>query len=228
MKKQNFLFSVVILTMLITSGCVTEQQKPLGAKSNPQNTFSGVGIQEVRSHEGPISDMLVPDDTVLQLTEKKSPYEEGVHGYKRNIGLKEKGLTSNGVMNNRPGKIKELYPPHQTKILTTKEENHNYQENVNFKQALLSLETIQDVHIVETNEQILVGIESSGGHHEHQNKVEKTVQAYANEYDIDKEVIVTTKRTIINRMEAFENHEEGRFPFRSFKGMMAEFKELFR
>ena len=65
--------------------------------------------------------MLVPDDTVLQLTEKKSPYEEGVHGYKRNIGLKEKGLTSNGVMNNRPGKIKELYPPHQTKILTTKD-----------------------------------------------------------------------------------------------------------
>ncbi len=218
-----------MILFVVLTGCVLEQQRPLGAKSDPDLTFSGVGTNEMRSHEGPITDMLVPDNTVLGLTKGKPPYQTGSLGYKRNIGITEKGTNWNGLMNNRPGLIKKLYPPDQSYLLERKRgmgiQQMGLDATEQLKSSILSLETVEDVHIIETDEQMLIGIESSEANND---KLTRSVREEIQVDSIDKEVFITSKRSIINRMEAFENGEQAGWPFRSFKGMVAEMQELFR
>ncbi|WP_413380644.1 YhcN/YlaJ family sporulation lipoprotein [Alkalihalobacillus sp. 1P02AB] len=218
-----------ILLLIVLTGCVLEQQRPLGAKSDPDLTFSGLGTNEMRSHEGPITDMLVPDDTVLGLTKDKVPYQTGSLGYKRNIGITEKGTNWNGLMNNRPGLIKKLYAPDQSYLLERKPgtgiQQMGLDSTEHLKSSILSLETVEDVHIIETAEQMLIGIESSEANND---KLIRSIREATEADSMDKEVLITSKRSIINRMEAFENGEQAGWPFRSFKGMVAEMQELFR
>lgn len=74
MKKIVMLLFVSLL--FITSGCASiEQQKTLGANDRLDEGFRVLGIKGARSLEGPLSDMLVPDDVPKSRTLSNIMYE---------------------------------------------------------------------------------------------------------------------------------------------------------
>ncbi|GAF67073.1 hypothetical protein BTS2_3981 [Bacillus sp. TS-2] len=218
---------MVTLSLFILSGCILEQQQPLGAKSEHQ-TFSNLGIKTAEKWQGPLTDMLVPDESIMGLTKDKNP--EAYDGSnKRNLGMYENSQ-QHGLMNNQPGLIKDDYPPFQSYYLNRKHHSKSYSTtNVQedhksmIKGRLLSLENIKDVHVIETDNELLIGIESN---ETSMRKLERSVQNEIEQLDISKKVSFTTKRSIINRMEALENNINVPQPFQSFGGMMGEFNEF--
>ncbi|WP_170885533.1 YhcN/YlaJ family sporulation lipoprotein [Bacillus alkalicellulosilyticus] len=222
--------TTVMVTIILLSGCVVDQQQKFGANSNREEGYSGFGTDRVRSMEGPLSDMMVPDAAPKGRVDLAKPIAEQNDYVKeeRLLDFEGQGTNRNGnrVLVNRPGTLRGKYlmsdKPHLTKKYNVNIENLSDEDKV--RQTLFSYEEVEDVHIVTSDGMILVGVESP---EQNRRKLRRDLkQIVKEETDVDN-VIIALERPMVSRIQALEHGISTGEPFEEFGAGLAEIIETF-
>lgn len=162
---KNVLFLIFILFGLIVSGCTVEQKQPMGANENVDEGFSGFGTMRARELEGPLSDMMVPDERVKGRSKVADEIADGEPYISReaNLGLRTKKDGAN-IYSGKVGLIDDQNiagdrPDLQRKQDIVEGKGKTIEEKITLR--LKNLETINNVYVVSDDGFLLVGVESS-------------------------------------------------------------------
>lgn len=218
---------ILISGILICGGCQIEQKSVMGANSNREEGFSGYGVTRVRSLEGPLMDLVVPDRAPKGFTDPvHSLHHEGQYTTKKRILSTRRGER---ILNNRPNVLRDKYahrdkPYLQKKSYQVQTEQTAQGERLRrIERRIEALEHIEDAHVLAEGDQIIIGIESD------EQDRKKLIEAVENEISDEvggATVYITTNRRLINQMNAIEHHVSWPHPFEGVGGTVGEFADL--
>lgn len=152
MKKGIVLF--ISFFVFFLQGCASYNDEAVhGANSDRLEGFRTFTMKGARSLEGPITDMLVPDDSPKALTVRtKRVAEENVYFKNdKNLGFRDlaRRSTDANVLDVRPDKIYN----------DMKAKNGNFEQvKANLRSQILSNNNVSDVNIVKTGNTLLVKV----------------------------------------------------------------------
>ncbi len=206
----------------------------MGANPNRNEGFSGYGVTHARNLEGPLSDMMVPDDAPKGLTDP-APHltHEGAYTTgKRNLSMDHEGINKQGprILNNRPGIIRDKYP-HSTDTQlnekTTIQSNRHLQATTDLTRKIEArveaLENVRDAHVMTDGNRIVIGLESN---EQDRVKLRRSVEQEVEQVTELSNIYITTNRKMINRMNAIEHHVGIDKPFDSIGGTVGDLADL--
>jgi hypothetical protein len=223
----------LLLTAFLLTGCTVPQKTEMGANSNRDEGFSGYGVNQARQLEGPLSDLMVPDQSPKGLVDP-APHlvREGAYiTGKRDLSMHvDRSINGQRILNNRPGVVRDKYAHSNNpnvKRKTTVQQRKHYQATsevtLKIEQRVERLENVRDAHVITDGERFVVGLESS---EQDRPKLIRTVkEEISGIADLNK-VYITTDRIIINRMNALEHHVNLPRPFESIGGAIGDIADL--
>ncbi|UOE92229.1 YhcN/YlaJ family sporulation lipoprotein [Alkalihalobacillus sp. LMS39] len=222
--KRLSVFSALFLILVMTSGCVIEQQQPLGTNNNRDEGFSGYGTNEARELEGPLSDMMVPDWAPKGRTDRAGQIARNNEYVpkERNLGFEEQGTNRVGprIFSNRPGTLRDKYmlsnKPHLEKQYEPNVEGLSNEDAI--ESIVLSFKEVENVHVVTHDGQTLVGVQSS---EQNRRKLRRDIKEELKKENIDHVHIATDRRTV-SRIQALERGMSTAEPFEEIGAMFAE------
>ncbi|MFC0470204.1 YhcN/YlaJ family sporulation lipoprotein [Halalkalibacter kiskunsagensis] len=224
----------LLIGILILTGCTLPQKEEMGANTNRNEGFSGFGVAQARNLEGPLSDLMVPDDAPKGLTDpapqlmREGAYTTG----KRNLSMPHEGINQQGprILNNRPGIIRDKYPHSSDSRLHKKitiQNNRHQQASTDITRKIETrieaLENIHDAHVMSDGNKIIIGLESN---EQDRGKLRRSVEQEIEQVTDLSNVYITTNRNIVNRMSALEHHVSLKQPFDAIGGTVGELADL--
>lgn len=161
-------FILLVSMILMISGCASlEPQQKLGATNNQEDGFRILGTNRARSLEGPLSDLLVPDDapkTRISLADEIA--EKNLYYAKeKDLGFENQGINRAGsrVVDLHPGSMRDDYllrdKPQMKKKQTVKVQSANLVDEIRVK--IKAIEKIENVYVVKDGNIVLIGVEAS-------------------------------------------------------------------
>ncbi|WP_216829172.1 YhcN/YlaJ family sporulation lipoprotein [Alkalihalobacterium elongatum] len=235
MKKLTSVIVMLMLMITMFSGCgVVEQKQPMGANNFRDEGFSGFGTNRARNHEGPLSDMMIPDGVPKGRADRAQPIANNNMYYtsERNLGFKTQGTNRSGarIYNNIPNTIRGKYVLGDRPHLRHKQTNDNNHQALtkdeSIRQTLLAIENINEVYVLPHDGMFLIGIESP-----EQNRpklIQEVEEELADMVDLEKVRIATDRRNV-NRIRAMLDGNDIAEPFQGIGGQLSEVrKNIFR
>ncbi len=203
----------IIICLLVTvfiSGCSIEQNLEHGANSDRTEGFSGYGTMRVRYMEGPLSDMMVPDNVPMgRADSSKIVAEENVLlSGERNLSFSNQGINRNGarILSNRPGTLHDKYFLREKPQMTKRTAHHslpNGSKEQRIQQQIQSLETIENVFVVTSGQRTLIGVQSQEpNRHKLQREIRNELQEHGL-VDVNNLYIATDRRNV-NRIRSLQ------------------------
>ncbi|WP_332630245.1 YhcN/YlaJ family sporulation lipoprotein [Halalkalibacter flavus] len=222
----------LVITAALLTGCTIPQEAEMGASPDRNEGFNGYGVQQVRALEGPISDMMVPDQSPKGLTDPvRHLTDRGSYTTRhRNLSMKHEGLNQQGarILSNRPGVLRDKYSysndPH---VARNNNGMRNQQATTEITREIEtrveSLENVRDAHVMTDGNHIVIGVESR---EQDRVKLKRLVEDEVRQITDLRNVRITTDRKMINRMNAVEHHVGLDKPFDSIGGTAGELTDL--
>ncbi|WP_026671852.1 YhcN/YlaJ family sporulation lipoprotein [Alkalihalobacterium bogoriense] len=222
--KKLTIFSVLFLLIITSSGCVIEQKQPLGTNNNRDEGFSGLGTNEARELEGPLSDMMVPDWAPKGRTDQAENIarENEYVPKERNLGFEEQGTNRVGprIFTNRPGTLRDKYmlsnKPHLEKQYEANIDGLSKEDAI--KEIVRSFKEVENVHVITHDGQTLVGVQSS---EQNRRKLHDDIEAEIEKENFERVHIATDRRTV-SRIQALERGMSTAEPFEEIGATFAE------
>ncbi|MCK0472039.1 YhcN/YlaJ family sporulation lipoprotein [Halalkalibacter sp. APA_J-10(15)] len=220
----------VLFIVIMLSACTVPQQSPLGVNANKTEKNSTISFY--RNHEGPLTDLMVPDQSPMGTGQRIDDILNHTHSATRkNLGMKHEGINHQGarIYTNRPGTIRDKYAHRRSdskKRLKTDQSNiviqsQSLKEN-EIEKIVEKLQIVRDAHVISNENTFVVGVESDETDRNHLvNQVRKELDSFKEE-----EIHVTTNRKIINRIKALEHNVSLAEPFDTFGAALAEIVDL--
>ena len=230
MKCMNYL----LMTTLLLTGCTIPQKAEMGANPDRDQGYSGYGVAQTRQLEGPLSDLMVPDDAPKGLTDpaprlvREGAYLTGT----RDLSMRNDHTRSGQrILNNRPGVVRDKYALSNEPNVQSKRSKQNANTPLQatdsltrlIEQRVESLENVRDAHVISDGERIVVGLESR---EQDRPKLLREVEQEISEVVELNQVYITTDRKIINRMNALEHQVSLPAPFESVGGAIGDIVDL--
>ncbi|MDE5411837.1 YhcN/YlaJ family sporulation lipoprotein [Alkalihalobacterium chitinilyticum] len=231
MKKLTSVIVMLMLLLAMFSGCgVVEQKHPMGANHFREEGFSGFGTNRARNHEGPLSDMMVPDGVPKGRTDRAQPIAQNNMYYtsERNLGFKTQGTNRSGarIYNNIPNTIRGKYVlgdrPHLRHKQMDNEKLQTLDTNDSIRQRLLAIENINEVYVLPHEGVLLIGIESP-----EQNRpklIQEVEEELSEVVDLDRVRIAIDRRNV-NRIRAVLEGNDIAEPFQGIGGQLSEIRK---
>ncbi|TWI58951.1 sporulation lipoprotein YhcN/YlaJ [Halalkalibacter nanhaiisediminis] len=223
----------LLIMMILMSGCQVDQKQTMGANSNRSQGFSGYGVDNVRQMEGPLSDMMIPDQAPSGLTDAARYLDKTGTSInaKRNVSEKHHGKRYVGtkILNNRLGVIRDKYVLGDKPYLEKRQDTHTFERQATLpltkqiERRVESLEHVADAHVMTDGDLIVIGVESNESDRK---KLIQSIQKEIEDIVNPTSVSITTNRRILNRMKAIEHHVHVPSPFKSQGGTIGEFVDL--
>ncbi|MBU8907352.1 YhcN/YlaJ family sporulation lipoprotein [Desertibacillus haloalkaliphilus] len=222
---------LILLSFIVfLGGCVVPQDEEMGANADRTQGFSGYGTDNVRGMEGPLSDMMVPDQDPKGLTSNvqsiagENQYMTG----ERQIDIrKDRGQQhSSQILSNRPGTLHDkqtLRDPgleNQTQQSDTQEQLSKNEKVSLMSQRILAIRSVQDVDIISDDDLYMIGVESNESR---RSKLESEVFDAIRDIVNPDQVYVATDRKTVNRIRALRNGFESGQPLEELGATSSEF-----
>ncbi|MDT8859924.1 YhcN/YlaJ family sporulation lipoprotein [Alkalihalobacillus sp. MEB130] len=228
MKSVTYLF----IAAAVLTGCTIPQQADMGASPDRNEAFNGYGVNHVRGLEGPLSDLMVPDQSPKGLTDPVlHSTGEGSHVTRqRNLSMKHEGVNHQGprILSNRPGVLRDKYSYSNDPNVGRLDKGQQAQQATTeltkeIEKRVESLQNVRDAHVMTDGDQIVIGIESS---EQDRVKLKRVVEEEVQQVTDIRRVHITTDRKLINRMNALEHHVGMDKPFDSIGGAVGDLADL--
>lgn len=162
---KNVLVLILFVYGLVLTGCTVEQKKPMGANPNLDEGFAGFGTMRAKELEGPLSDMMVPDEIVKGRSQIADDIADG-----NPYLIREPNLGFNGKkdgVNIYSGRAALINDKHMTSDRPNLGKKQNIVERKDGKieekiaQRLKNMQTISHVYVASADGYLLVGVESN-------------------------------------------------------------------
>ncbi|MBP3950671.1 YhcN/YlaJ family sporulation lipoprotein [Bacillus suaedae] len=228
--RQYVVFAVAVLSL---SGCVIPQDQPLGSNADPNRGYNHFGVQNVRSYEGPLSDLMVPDAAPngIGSTAQEILRNKGETSQNYNLSMSHEGINNAGsrILSNKPGIIRDK-PAHQNNPNLEKrpirEKSQVLQSELKTERAIEQrveqFAEVRDAHVISDGNVYVIGVESTESDRVSLiQSIEKEVAGMD-----EAEIYITTNRRVINRIKALEHHISLPQPLESIGGAVAEMVDL--
>ncbi|GAE29100.1 YhcN/YlaJ family sporulation lipoprotein [Alkalihalobacillus hemicellulosilyticus] len=221
---------VALFFVIMLSACTVPQQSPLGVNTNKTEENSTISFY--RNHEGPLTDLMVPDQSPMSIGQRTDDILNNPYSVtKKNLGMKHEGVNHQGarIYTNRPGTIRDKYAHRRSdsnkKIKTDQShiviQSQSLKEN-EIEKRVEKLQIVRDAHVISDKNIFVVGVESDESDRNYLvNQVRKELESFK-----DEEIHVTTNRKIINRIQALEHNVSLAEPFDTFGATLAEIVDL--
>ncbi|ARK30396.1 YhcN/YlaJ family sporulation lipoprotein [Halalkalibacter krulwichiae] len=224
--------SIFLILAMMLAGCTIPQQAEMGANSNREEGFNGYGVAQTRQFEGPLSDLMVPDNAPKGLTDPASKLDkEGAYVTgRRDLSMDNEGTRyGQRILSNRPGVIRGRYVHSNNPNVDRKAKVQQFDSQAKdgitreIEQRVESLENVRDAHVITDGQRIVVALESS---EQDRPKLIGTVKEEIKEVADLSNIYITTDRRIINRINALEHHVNLPRPFESIGGAVGDIADL--
>ncbi|WP_227936276.1 YhcN/YlaJ family sporulation lipoprotein [Alkalihalobacillus deserti] len=227
MRYRNYL----LIAVIFLTGCTIPQQEDMGANSDRNEGFSGYGVNQMRELEGPLSDLMVPDEAPNGLTDPASELvQQGAYiTGRRDLSItKDRSINGQRILSNRPGVLRGMYShSNNPDVNKSNQKGKHYQatsdQTRTIEQRVESLQIVRDAHVITDGNRIIIGLESS---EQDRPKLIQTVKEEIAEMVDLTNVYITTDRQIINRMNALEHGVGLPRPFESIGGAVGDIVDL--
>ncbi|WP_096200842.1 YhcN/YlaJ family sporulation lipoprotein [Bacillus sp. FJAT-45350] len=215
-----------LLVVGLLSGCSLEQKQIMGANANENEGFSGYGTERVRYMEGPLTDMMVIDET----PKGRTKYSEDIArkniniSGERNLSMPNQGTNRVGsrVLTNSPGLLHDKRmmsdKPHMEKSGITIQQENDLESVI--QSRLLAFNNVHEVHVITIDNKTLVGVKSS---EQNRKKLELELRNDLSKIMSLENIYIATDRLNANRIKALK---KGFSTAEPFEGIGAAWSEI--